>query len=66
VEPAKAPEFLAPVYTLDLILPGVDLGQQSAYRAQGATIWLAYGLNAAGLVLTTTVAAAAARRLRRS
>ncbi len=64
VEPAGAPALVAPVYTLDVILPAVDLGQQSAYRARGSTVWLAYALSAAGLVLTTTVAAAAARRLR--
>jgi hypothetical protein len=65
VEPAKAPALLEPIYALDVILP-VDLGQQSAYRPLGPTVWLAYALNAAGLVLTTTVAAAAARHLRRT
>ena len=66
VEPGKAPVLLEPVYTLDVILPAVDLGQQSAYRPAGATVWLAYALQAAGLVLTSTVAAAATRQLRRT
>lgn len=65
-DPVKAPEFVAPVYTLDLILPVGDFGQQSAYHARGATVWLAYTLIVAGLVLATTVAAAGARRLRRA
>src|SRR6266498_21404 len=66
VEPGKAPQFVPPVYTLDLILPVIDFGQQSAYHPRGATIWLAYALIVAGLILATTVAAAAARRLRRT
>jgi hypothetical protein len=65
-EPAKAPEFRAPIYTLDLILPVGDFGQQAAYHARGATAWLADALIVAGLILTATVAAAGARRLRRS
>jgi hypothetical protein len=66
VDPATAPPLVPPVYTADLIVPAVDLGQQSAYRAHGATLGLGYALTAVGLVLTTTVATAAARRLRRS
>jgi hypothetical protein len=65
-DPGKAPDFVAPVYTLDLILPVGDFGQQSAYHARGATVWLAYTLIVAGLILATTVAAALARRLRRT
>jgi hypothetical protein len=65
-DPGKAPDFVAPVYTLDLILPVGDFGQQSAYHPRGATVWLAYTLIVAGLILATTVAAAAARRLRRA
>jgi hypothetical protein len=65
-EPDKAPEFVAPVYTLDLILPVIDFGQQTAYHPRGATVWLAYALIVSGLLLATTVAAAGARRLNRS
>lgn len=65
-EAAKAPDFIAAAYTADLILPVVDLGQQSAYHAKGATVWLAYFLILAGLLFATTIAAAAARRLRRT
>jgi hypothetical protein len=65
-DPGKAPDFVAPIYTLDLILPVGDFGQQSAYHPRGATAWLAYTLIVAGLILATTVAAAGARRLRRT
>jgi hypothetical protein len=47
-------------------MPVGDLGQQLAYYPRGATVWLAYALIVAGLILATTVAAAAARRLRRT
>jgi hypothetical protein len=65
-DPGTAPDFVPPVYTLDLILPVGDFGQQSAYHPRGATVWLAYALIVAGLILATTVAAAGARRLRRT
>jgi hypothetical protein len=65
VQPANAPEFVPPVYALDLILPAIDLGQQSAFTPHGGTAWLAYALILAGLLLVTTIAAAGARRLRR-
>jgi hypothetical protein len=64
-EAPKAPEFHASAYTADLLLPVVDLGQQSAYHARGWTAWVAYGLMAAGLLFVTTAAAAIARRLQR-
>jgi hypothetical protein len=64
-DPGKAPEFVPPVYALDLILPVGDFGQHAAYHPRGATVWLAYTLIVAGLILATTVAAAGARRLRR-
>jgi hypothetical protein len=62
---AKGPSFNAVVYALDLVLPVIDLGQQSAFRPQGAGTWLAFALTAAGLLFITTITAAAARRLRR-
>jgi hypothetical protein len=64
-EPATAPAFVAPVYALDLILPVIDFGQQSAFNPRGASVWLAYALIVAGLLFVTTIGAAAARRLRR-
>lgn len=64
-EAAKAPAFHALAYAADLLLPVVDLGQQTAYLPRGWTAWFAYFLIGAGLVFATTAAAAVARRLRR-
>jgi hypothetical protein len=57
--------FNAVIYTLDLLLPVVDLGQKHAFDPAGAEQWLSYLLVAAGWVLVTTVAAGAARVLSR-
>jgi hypothetical protein len=61
----QAPHFSPVVYTLDLLLPVVDLGQKHAFNPGGAEQWLSYLLTAAGWVLVTTVAAGAARVLSR-
>jgi hypothetical protein len=63
--PGTAPHFNAVIYTLDLLLPVVDLGQKHAFNPAGAEQWLSYMLIAAGWVLVTTVAAGAARVLSR-
>ncbi|MDR7273968.1 hypothetical protein [Catenuloplanes atrovinosus] len=65
-EPGKAPEFHAVVYTLDVLLPLVDFGQQSAFVPAGRYLWLSYLLIAAGWILATTIAAALTRSLRRT
>ncbi|GAA4586939.1 hypothetical protein BJY16_008070 [Actinoplanes octamycinicus] len=64
-EAPKAPEFHAPAFAADLLLPVIDLGQQSAYLPVGWTAWFAYFLIMAGLLFATTAVAAVARRLRR-
>lgn len=56
-----APHFNPVIYTLDLLLPVVDLGQKHAFNPDGAEQWLSYLLIAAGWILVTTVAAGAAR-----
>ncbi|GAA3815835.1 hypothetical protein GCM10022226_40740 [Sphaerisporangium flaviroseum] len=61
----EAPDFNPVIYTLDLLLPFVDLGQQGAYNPAGGAQWLAYGLIAAGWVLATTIARGVARVLGR-
>lgn len=61
----QAPHFNAVIYTLDLLLPVVDLGQKHAFNPAGAEQWLSYLLIAAGWVLVSTVAAGAARVLTR-
>jgi hypothetical protein len=62
---APAPHFNGIVYTLDLLLPVVNLGQKYAFNPSGAEQWLSYFLIAAGWTLATTVAAGAARVLQR-
>lgn len=61
----QAPHFNPVIYTLDLLLPVVDLGQKHAFNPAGAPQWLSYVLIAAGWILATTVARAAARSLGR-
>jgi hypothetical protein len=65
LKPGESPHFNAVVYALDLLLPIVDLGQQSAFNTEGVTQWLSYGLIVAGWILATTVVAGAARVLGR-
>jgi hypothetical protein len=59
------PSFNAVIYTIDLLLPVVDLGQKHAFDPTGAEQWLSYFLVASGWILVTTVAAGAARVLSR-
>jgi hypothetical protein len=66
IDAARAPQFVGPIYALDLIVPVIDFGQQSEFQPRGASAWLAYTLIVAGLILVTTIGAAGARRLRRS
>jgi hypothetical protein len=61
-----APHFNPLIYTLDLLLPVVNLGQKYAYNPAGPEQWLSYFLMAAGWILVSTIAAGAARVLRRS
>jgi hypothetical protein len=60
------PHFNAVIYTLDLLLPVVDLGQKHAFNPAGAEQWLSYVLIAAGWLLATTIAAGVARVLSRN
>ncbi|TDC41396.1 hypothetical protein [Micromonospora sp. KC213] len=66
LNPASPVRFRAPVYTVDLLLPLVDLRQESAFEPVGETVWVAYALMACGLVLVTTIAAGTTRALRRT
>jgi hypothetical protein len=51
------PPFHALAYTLDVLLPIVDLGQQNAWQPQGAAMYWSWAFMGAGWVLTTAVAA---------
>ncbi len=63
---ASHPPFIPFIYTLDLMLPVVSLGEKSAFNPTGAEQWLSYLLIGSGWLLVTTVATAAARALIRN
>jgi hypothetical protein len=65
LQPGVTPHFNGVIYTLDLLLPVVNLGQRQAFNPAGAEQWLPYILIAADWTLDTTVTAAAAPILRR-
>jgi hypothetical protein len=60
-----APDFQPVVYTLDVLLPIVDFGQERAWVPQdSARVW-AWGLTGAGWVLTTAFIAGLTNALKR-
>ncbi len=61
----NAPAFQPLAYTADVLIPLIDLHQETAYQPTGGYQWFMYGLMAAGWVLVTTVAAGVARSVRR-
>jgi len=65
LQAGAAPHFIPVIYTLNLLIPVVDLGQRDAFNPGGAEQWLSYLLIAAGWILATTVATGAARVLNR-
>jgi hypothetical protein len=65
VDPGKSPDFHPAIYTLDLLLPIIDFGQEDAFTPHGGYQWLAYLLIAAGWVLATTVVAGITRAVNR-
>jgi hypothetical protein len=60
-----APPFNPVIYTLDLLLPIISLGQKNNFNPHGLEQWLAYALMAAGWLLASTIATAIARVVRR-
>ncbi|PSL08340.1 hypothetical protein CLV30_101311 [Haloactinopolyspora alba] len=65
VETDVHPTFNPFGYTLDLLIPLLSLGQDSAWDPRGPDLWVAYGLIFCGAVLATTVVAAVTRVLNR-
>ncbi|MFC3576739.1 membrane-associated oxidoreductase [Streptomyces yaanensis] len=65
LKPSEAPGFNPLFYTLDLLLPIIDFGQESAFAPHGWYQWLSYLLIATGWVLATTIAAGITRSLNR-
>ncbi|MDG6109235.1 hypothetical protein Daura_26145 [Dactylosporangium aurantiacum] len=66
VNPGQPPALYPVVYTLDLLLPIIDFGQEPAYRPTGPGQWLAFLFIAASWTLATTVAAGFTRVLTRN
>lgn len=62
---ARGPHFNALGYTLDVLLPIADLGQQKAWRAHGAAMYWSWAFITAGWVLTTAVVAGLTGLLKR-
>ncbi|MEU3553085.1 oxidoreductase [Streptomyces fragilis] len=66
--PARAeehPEWSPALFSLDLLLPVIDLGQATAWHLRGVWQWLAAVLILLGWVMATAVAAGATRLLGR-
>lgn len=61
----EAPHWNAALYALDLLLPVISFGQDSAWDPVGIYQWVAAVLIVLGWVLATTVATGATRLLRR-
>ncbi|MEU5980522.1 oxidoreductase [Streptomyces sp. NPDC047315] len=66
MKPGEHPEWSAPLYALDLLIPVINLGQDGYWRLEGAWQWAAAGLVILGWILATTVAAGATRLLSRN
>ncbi|TDC82251.1 oxidoreductase [Actinomadura sp. 7K507] len=62
----NAPAFNPFGYTLDVLLPIVDLGQQKAWRAQDAAMYWTWTFIASGWILTTAVVAGLTGILKRT
>ncbi|KUL45490.1 hypothetical protein [Streptomyces regalis] len=61
----EAPHFNAVFYTLDLLLPVISFGQESAFAPEGGQQALAYVLVLTGWILATTVIAGVTRTVSR-
>ncbi|MGC9537331.1 membrane-associated oxidoreductase [Streptomyces sp. UG1] len=61
----EAPDFNPVFYTLDLLLPVISFGQESAFAPTGGQQWLSYVLVLAGWILATTVIAGVTRTVSR-
>ncbi len=63
-EAKQVPGFNAFIYTLDVLLPVIDLGQATAWNAHGAAQWIAVALALSGWLLTAALLAGIAARRR--
>lgn len=60
------PTWSPALFTLDLLLPVIDMGQVGQWQLRGGWQWLSAAMVLLGWILATTVAAGATRLLRRS
>lgn len=65
LKPSEAPDFNPVFYTLDLLLPVISFGQESAFAPRGWYQYLSYGLVVTGWILATTVVAGVSRSVSR-
>ncbi|MEU2427324.1 hypothetical protein ABZ619_41090 [Streptomyces sp. NPDC007851] len=65
-DPGHGPAFNSSIYTLDLLLPIIDFGQEKAFLPQSGLQWFTYVLIASGWILATTLVAGLTRVLGRS
>ncbi|SBT88273.1 hypothetical protein GA0115233_1001223 [Streptomyces sp. DI166] len=65
LKPDEAPDFNPVFFALDLLIPVITFGQETAYAPEGWAQWLAYVLVLAGWVLATTVLAGVTRTVSR-
>ncbi|MFI7407994.1 membrane-associated oxidoreductase [Streptomyces sp. NPDC049627] len=61
----EAPHFNPVFYTLDLLLPVISFGQETAFAPQDGQQWLSYVLVLTGWILATTVIAGVTRTVNR-
>ncbi|MEU9086221.1 membrane-associated oxidoreductase [Streptomyces sp. NPDC048357] len=66
IKPGEGPGFNAVFYTLDLLLPVISFGQETAFSPDGWHQWLSYTLVIAGWVLATTILTGVTRTVSRS
>ncbi|MCP2339997.1 hypothetical protein [Actinomadura rupiterrae] len=65
LKPDEHPRFNPFLYTLDLLLPIISFGQESAFAPKGTDQWFAAALVASGWILATTIITGATRVLSR-
>ncbi|MEW2401476.1 hypothetical protein [Streptomyces sp. NPDC046862] len=64
--PAPAPAIHTIAYTLDVLVPIVDLGQQKAWMPSGNALYCSWLLSGTGWILTTALAAGLSGVLKRN
>ncbi|MEU3885539.1 membrane-associated oxidoreductase [Streptomyces sp. NPDC029041] len=65
LKPDEAPQFNPVFYTLDLLLPVISFGQETAFAPTDGYQWLSYALVLMGWILATTVVTGITRSVSR-